>query len=708
MAKPKIDFQKILLEKGEKIGAVAAVGVMGLLIVLGVWTMIDSADTGEEAKKLSDPAAKIQGTIAKDTQQKPKDLAKEILEPVVFDTVVARNYDNPPQFIDIVLDNQKRASPNILAPVEFQVDLARVPIRTYNYQGDKNSEIAVIYTKDIQPKDRIKKLDERGKKDKKTDDKKQPAAPAPAGPAGATGAFPGAMPGGAPGALGPGGMAMGPGGATGPGGAGAAPATATSKTETGVAWVDIKKITQNQKLAEFIQPVRMVVVSASFPYRKQLEEFQKALRYQSMPELLASPSDMPVFKGFNVQRQIRHMDGRIALPWTDFEWQIPYRTQVYKKKVLENEPEDPRIEGLPVIPPDNQQLYLPMPKLAPGRHYPPLALNTILDTADKMKKAGTSPASSSWVRGSGEGDIFDHSGAGEAEKEKDKEKKDATDMNTGGANEPPDYCLVRFLDVTVKVGYIYEYRIQMKCKNPNKGKDKLVGRPDYAKVDELVGPWVDVRFQKDGNLMSGIPIPFETEVYAAPSEHKGNLPPDQVRLQVQSWLEYIRPQKDNAGYTEQVGDWVVADLEASRGQVIQGSKNVKLPLWSAIVGSSGGYQFKELGKVKAPASQKGTVTLDFPACGTLVDFEGGKTTHRYRYHDKTFDITDDSGIEILIVNYEGRLMARTNAVDEKNATRRDREQVWNTWQKDTEAANEKAPDAGTPNPFGTPGGNKPK
>ncbi|HLW63944.1 MAG TPA: hypothetical protein VKS79_01410 [Gemmataceae bacterium] len=732
MAKPKFDAKKFFMEKGEKVGIIAAGALMLLLIIWGVTTMIGSADTGAVAGDISKSAKGIQQKIASDSSQKPKDLEDWVTKPVKFDTLWAKNYENNAPFIDIVLDNAKRGSPTILMPVEFQVDLVRAPIETYLFQGTKdNMKIAVTYTKEVQKNERIRDL---GKKKRDEKDKKKDGGNVPPGgnlPSGLPGGgfpgggFPGGgFPGGgmASGAMGgsggrqggggqggglpqmPAGMAMpGQGGMGMPGmPSGQQPNTPVGpRTETGIEFVPVNKLGQNHKPAEFIQPVRMVVISASFPYRKQLEEYQKALRYQTLNELAANPADMPVFKGFNVERQVKSVDGKILQGWTPFDWQAAYKAVIYEKKVLDNEPEDPKIQDSPVIPPDNQHLCMPLPKLAPGRKYPPLTLNTILDTADKLKKSDTPTSTNSiWGRGKGDADIFDRSGAA-AENPEPKDTKDPKESDKDNLLQGlPEYVLVRFVDCTVKVGYVYEYRIAMKVANPNKGKDKLVGRPDYAKFEELVGPPCEVRFNKDGHVVTGLPITLETEVFADPLDTKNYYPSnkDEIKLQLQTWLESIRPQKDNANYVEQVGDWVVTDIKAYRGQFIGGTENVKLPLWSP---TAGGYQFKELAKFKTSAKDKGTVGVDFVSYALLVDFEGGRMP-QIVYHNRT--ITDDAGMEILMMTYDGRLIARSAPADEKNATRREREVAWTDWQKETEKAAEKPKEGGT-NPFG---GSNPK
>jgi hypothetical protein len=68
-------------------------------------------------------------------------------------------------------------------------------------------------------------------------------------------------------------------------------------------------------LAMEVRPVRMVIVSAIYPMREQLEEYRKALRYASLPELLARRDLLPKPIGLEVMRT-EILPGGKASPWT--------------------------------------------------------------------------------------------------------------------------------------------------------------------------------------------------------------------------------------------------------------------------------------------------------------------------------------------------------------------------------------------------------
>src|SRR6202035_5405482 len=60
---------------------------------------------------------------------------------------------------------------------------------------------------------------------------------------------------------------------------------------------------QKAKLAKTMYPARMVEVSASFPYKAQLEAFRRALRKSSIEELIKEKDFIPQFLGISVQRR---------------------------------------------------------------------------------------------------------------------------------------------------------------------------------------------------------------------------------------------------------------------------------------------------------------------------------------------------------------------------------------------------------------------
>lgn len=75
-------------------------------------------------------------------------------------------------------------------------------------------------------------------------------------------------------------------------------------------------------LARYIDPTRMVVVTTTFPYKDQLDLFRKALRKDTLAQLLADPTAMPQFLGLNVKRCELQDDGKFS-DWVDVYFPDP-------------------------------------------------------------------------------------------------------------------------------------------------------------------------------------------------------------------------------------------------------------------------------------------------------------------------------------------------------------------------------------------------
>src|SRR5262249_43844356 len=58
------------------------------------------------------------------------------------------------------------------------------------------------------------------------------------------------------------------------------------------------------KIMELPMPVKMVVITGEFPFRAQMEEFRRALRFASVDQMLASSDVVCEFVGIEVERRI--------------------------------------------------------------------------------------------------------------------------------------------------------------------------------------------------------------------------------------------------------------------------------------------------------------------------------------------------------------------------------------------------------------------
>jgi hypothetical protein len=426
------------------------------------------------------------------------------------------------------------------------------------------------------------------------------------------------------------------------------------------------------KPAEQIKPVRMVVVQMSFPFKKQMEEYKNALRYEKLSELIANQADLPTFKGFEVQRQVRSLDGsKIISEWADFDWLEAYKP-LNIERIAEDNKEDERLIKFHIIPPEDQHLTLPLPVLAGDRKYPKLELKSIENALAEIEKSGGARLGLSGNdKFKGESDPFARSGSGQSAGSKTTGSQDK-EADTK-PEEALDAILCRFVDLKIQQGFSYEYRVRMVAANPNLGKDKLVGRPDFARADVLKGEYVPVTFKQDNKDMNWISIAPEHEMFAFHADTR-SVRGDHIRMEVQEWMDEVRtdPTTNN---TDRVGDWVMEDIDVGRGQYISGTKEVRLPVWDPAKQK---YHFKDLAariKTTAGLGKKGLLRIDFATGAVLVDFEGGKETKSLK--GKT--VQDDAGLEVLIMTYDGRLLVRNDRADYFDTARVSRHDSWKTW-----------------------------
>ena len=147
-------------------------------------------------------------------------------------------------------------------------------------------------------------------------------------------------------------------------------------------------------LAETLDPRRMVVVTASIPYRQQVDEYRRALRAQTKDAL----SEFPEYRGYVVERRVFSLDGKtLQGDWASLDVAATVR-DLYSRTV-DFEPENPPPD-MPadlkalyprVLPPDEYELLLPRPKLY-GGEYPPVRLTTVADALKSLVEKGEKTA----------------------------------------------------------------------------------------------------------------------------------------------------------------------------------------------------------------------------------------------------------------------------------------------------------------------------
>jgi len=620
----------------------------------------------------------------------------------------------------------KRMNPKILSITDAQVQFIRGSMVALDIIDDpvEGSLVAVLGTKATTRNSRAA-IDRIIKGNKNRPQQPPPATPPLAPP-------PGPPRGGKFG--GPGGSGAAGSGAA--GGGGAPQTIRTGESEVQYMKLDAKGL-ENAKFAETIIPKRMVVVTGSIPYKRQLEVYAGALH---APSIMQLGNDLPLYRGFNVQRQVWSSNGtEMVTDWADLDMKETLRP-LYAR-IMEYEQDsytkDPALAPFfdRLIPEPSTELVVPRPKLKRGE-YEPLDLPPV-DAALKVLKdlgGNAQPLKNDIRRRMDETNIFNPGGSdsnlpGKGAPGAGGPLNDAIPgamrppgkggipaAAAGGDPQVPEDCwIMRFIDVTVEPGYVYKYRVQLKAANPNFKKNvKELAMPKFADEEELTSGWFE--------LPNPVPVPHDEFVFAASkdeqnrrvTERNKQVEGDDVTyLQVQRWAEYARP--IGLPRPEPIGDWLVADIKAHRGQMVGETTKIKLPLWSMVAGTflyrdpprTGG------GSIFGPVRQRadGMWPVDFTPLPPvlLVDFEGGSGT----YVANRKQVNDQAEVDVLLMTDEGKLIVRRSQADLANPERQKREEAWRKWiaqvQEDTNKTRNTGPGnlpaGGLPgSPPGVPGG----
>jgi hypothetical protein len=259
----------------------------------------------------------------------------------------------------------------------------------------------------------------------------------------------------------------------------------------------------------------------------------------------------------------------------------------------------------------------------------------------------------------------------------------------GGAgsllNEFQDmHGLIRFLDLDLNTaeaaGKTYEYRLRVVLQNPNFGHPNVVENPDFAKEEFLKGGW---------SPTTRVTFPEEAYVFAderARDKSSGvDKELDRVPVQIHKWLGFISTR--GVIGDERVGDWWVERVLAPRGEYLGLGRMTNPPL-------PGKPNYEEIPLIVWLATQPdadsnnkmGTETIN-PKLRTdalttrllLADFEGGYRVSR-RPPGKLL-YYEDLPAEILVVEPNGRMYAKTLTKDKEDTDRKTRFDTWDKWFK---------------------------
>lgn len=748
----KLNVKELLLKKGEYIAlGVAGFGLV-VLLFMGVSTGLGKADPAKisnELKSKSDGITRAISNPNDETQPDPIDLLKPNSN-VYFDYRRVKPEEFAltwVQFDPTGRPDTKRENPRVLGIEEYTLDLVRGAMPGYDiiYVNDgKDAQIGVIVTKKLSDQDKekvkgvVEKLKTKGRSGRKKHEEVRKAQPMEfGGPMGFPpgGSFP-MRPGGPPPRGGVGGPPPGMGSAGGPppgmgsmygfGSDGSGYDSASQRSETTIAYIPLedldKAIGEGKLPAMSVIPLRLAVVNATFPLKRQVEEVKRAMRFTDARQ--AAPYVQ--FDGFKVKRRISRVgpDGKpqVLQDWADYDYLAKYTELIDARKMSDYfegaDPANPDGAYLPYFYKYEDALVMPLPELVPelGK-YPTLQLKSIQDTIQKLKDASTEKVSPSDLiqrlqKKGTRNSIFTPKTAQDTMaadlygqkmftspfldpmKGPGPEKKGAFDpKNPGGQLENQqqpidiDHLLVRFVDCDIRPGLSYEYQIQVWMWNPNyspnKEAEKYVANPIHARKPILYGPWVP--------LDKVLTVPTEDFLYALdPATYREEIARDykgqsdllrrlqakdnQAVVEAVKWMEEVRLEN---GKHEPIGGWVVADMPVSRGDYIGKKTFVKLPLWSS---ESHQYVFRDLPaavfKGKDKEQPKGWL-VDFSSRAVLVDFEGGKVSTRA--NGRT--ITEEVGTEMLIARPDGQLGVHRSIEDAADPNRQKLTKGWNDWLK---------------------------
>jgi hypothetical protein len=761
----KIDLKPFLIEKGERVGLYAAAGLSFLLVVMGLLKVLGAGSASANADKLNDQIKKIEDA---QNRARPQPGTNDMPPPLLdvdaeanWTILAAAKFPARSLFESPPPKDSMRQKPTILAPDEFYAAYVRANLPALDFEfkdvGDKKVPAFVSMVK----------LPAGGMLGAAAAMGGNPGFQGPmnlkgignsfgSGGLGAFGNFgaSGAGAGGVPGAAGVAGAAGARGllGAAG-GLAGARPGvrlpgslrpTRTPKAAAGqglkVETIPIAEAENGKPgyaYANRALPLRMAVVVASFPYKKQVEEFRQKLRYEKQGDVLTNQVKGEgnktwnefQFRGLIVERAVEE-PGKPVKP-EDYE-AIPIDESARRILLLvfhQVEADDPQLKPIKDV---SKGLVMGLPKQFPGHTYPKTVekLTNISTTVEKLnseeaKKTIVVPSQ----RFSTDFNPFDEGGANAAPGGAMGGVPGAgggSGAGGGAAGTPPggvmggaarnmggsggfsgnqwviqgqgpgkdvketsiDHCLIRFFDVTLEPGKAYRYRFKVKMANPNyspKPEERKDTYPQFAKDKELESEWVYVP--------TPVVVPPDSLIYAvdqaAVDRIRGARSPDsnEAVVQLHRWVDEYAPDQRKQGDTRPVGEWVVANrLFIRKGEYVR-RLDVKTPI-----------PIKPLESISLELDEKNP--LDFGDETVLVDFEGGKTLYDRTAGEgekaKREFVNDTAATELLMMTPEGKLITRVNALDELDSARVTR---LNEYIKRVKDIREKKSDGGT-NPIG--------
>lgn len=732
MASKKFDAQKFLLEKGEYVGLYTAGGIAFLLLLTGLlWPGSGLFGKGAGANAADLKRASDQGrarinsaTFTDDLLAVPKDAAAKLLAEAELRPGSADSFRTWTAFFAApAQDDSKRRGPEVLSPDEFAVAATHAQIRTHLFlENPRRVMVIKGKTADANAGGGGSDLGRFGALAGRFGN-----GP-PGGPPGMqppVGGFGGRRPGAGFGLPPAGGMGEGPMGGGFPGG---------EEKRLSTEWVPVEKLgsQRDSKLADAILPLRVAVVAASFPYKKQLEEFKVKLRYPSVDAVFAD--GVVEFVEPLIERQEIGPDGR-GLGWKKLDLDNTLKPLILLSGER-YELDDPKLDQIVF-----DGLVMGRPQQFQFDHYPKVEdqLTNIKKTLADLEKATVQevarpkpfsnasdikPFRPRAVRPGAEG--MNPMGEGAMPPMGVRPPRGVPPMgspmgspmgfgNEGGSSGNPqwvlpEHCLVRFMDFTVEPGKTYQYRLKIRMMNPNFGRPD-VAWPALAQDKEIVAPvWTEIN--------QPVVVPSELHYYAVDQKvldakdkekkapkYLNPLSPryGQVVLQAHRWLPEVFPNPDDRSRSYPVGDWAVAErMLVYRGESLAQPVKTEVPVWDimnetfVLLASKIAGRFDKV--VQVPFAPDDLVNEPL-----LVDFTSKVEYQKQAEEEKARPrpIEAEVATELVILTPDGRLLVHDGVADAENEARKERLAAYRQRIDDVKNAREKAPGgAEGGNPFG--------
>lgn len=246
----------------------------------------------------------------------------------------------------------------------------------------------------------------------------------------------------------------------------------------------------------------------------------------------------------------------------------------------------------------------------------------------------------------------------------------------GQDRDYPEKALVRFQDPTVKPGFVYQYRISIRMRNPLHNKEDKAIAKTMAKDEEIAS--------KPVTIEKKLAVTPEFEYFfVIEDRNKGRTQADSTFVQIERWLDWTRNDVQS-GSPVPVGDWTVArQVRVHKGEYIGRIEDQEVPMWWPQL-----EQFIFAARPDAKKlRQRGRrgIPVDFNTQDVLVDFQGGQQKHPRKDGQP---VEDNSELDALVLTRDGRLVVRNSLDDTENKERRERLDYWDGWIKEVREAKE--------------------